>query len=52
MTKWGWWCGDEFIEVPKLPIQRAGFDRPPFKIVRPDGKELEIVEVESGEQSR
>jgi hypothetical protein len=44
---WGYWLdqpGGTFIELPKLPLTRAGFLQPPFTVTRPDGKVLQVVE--------
>jgi hypothetical protein len=46
-TIWGYWLdreGGTFIELPKLPLTRAGFTKPPFTVTRPDGKVLLVVE--------
>jgi hypothetical protein len=46
-TIWGYWLdheGGTFIELPKLPLTRAGFTQPPFTVTRPDGKVLLVVE--------
>jgi len=44
---WGYWLdheGGTFIELPKLPLVRAGYTKPPFQVTRPDGKVLQVVE--------
>ena len=49
-TIWGYWLdheGGTFIELPKLPLTRAGFTNPPFQVTRPDGKVLQVVELEN-----
>jgi hypothetical protein len=46
-TIWGYWLdreGGTFIELPKLPLVRAGYTKPPFQVTRPDGKVLQVVE--------
>lgn len=49
-TIWGYWLGEPnkspFIPLPKLPLQRAGFTQAPFQVTRPDGKVLDVVEIE------
>jgi len=47
---WGYWLdreGGTFIELPKLPLTRAGYTKPPFTVTRPDGKVLLVVEREN-----
>lgn len=49
-TIWGYWLdreGGTFIELPKLPLVRAGYTKPPFQVTRPDGKVLQVVELEN-----
>lgn len=50
-TIWGYWLGEPgnspFIPLPKLPLQRAGFTQAPFQVTRPDGKVLDVVELEN-----
>lgn len=42
---WGYWLGDgTWITLPKLPLTRAGYTKPPFTVTRPDGKVLHVVE--------
>ena len=41
---WGYWLGAEWVELPKLPLQRAGYEQPPFEVARPDGRVLSVVE--------
>lgn len=46
-TMWGYWLdheGGTWIELPKLPLERAGYKQPPFSVTRPDGKVLHVVE--------
>jgi hypothetical protein len=46
-TIWGYWLdreGGTWITLPKLPLTRAGFTKPPFHVIRPDGKVLLVVE--------
>ena len=45
---WGFWEGDAFVVLPKLPMQRAGLTKPPFNVVRPDGKLLHVIERPAG----
>ena len=50
-TIWGYWLGEPsnspFVQLPKLPLQRAGYAQPPFQVTRPgDGKVLDVVEIE------
>lgn len=46
--EWGYWLdqpgNSPFIVLPKLPLTRAGFTKPPFTVTRPDGKVLSVVE--------
>lgn len=45
-TVWGYWLDQEggtWITLPKLPMQKAGLTKPPFDVVRPDGKRLHII---------
>lgn len=49
-TIWGYWLdheGGTFIELPKLPLIRAGYTKAPFTVTRPDGKVLRVVEREN-----
>lgn len=42
---WGYWILiNKFIKLPKLPHQKAGLHTPPFKVRRPDGLVVEVVE--------
>ena len=45
---WGFWERDAFVVLPKLPMQRAGLTKPPFNVVRPDGKLLHVIERPAG----
>lgn len=40
---WGHYIGNTFIELPKIPLIAAGFEAPPFRVTRPDGRELRVV---------
>ena len=46
--EWGYWLdqpGGTWITLPKLPLTRAGYTKPPpFTVTRPDGKVLHVVE--------
>ena len=51
---WGYWLdreGGTFIELPKLPLTRAGFTKPPFTVTRPDGKVLLVVEFQPKQET-
>ena len=53
-TIWGYWLdreGGTFIELPKLPLTRAGFTKPPFSVTRPDGKVLLVVELQPKQET-
>jgi len=53
-TIWGYWLdheGGTFIELPKLPLTRAGFTKPPFHVIRPDGKVLLVVELQPKQET-
>lgn len=42
---WGYWkLINTFIKLPKIPLQKAGHHTPPFKVRRPDGLTVEVVE--------
>ena len=53
-TIWGYWLdreGGTFIELPKLPLTRAGYTNPPFQVTRPDGKVLQVVELQQKQEA-
>lgn len=41
--EWGYWLGDQWIVLPRIPLIRAGFLEPPFDVERPDGKILHVI---------
>jgi hypothetical protein len=41
-TEWGYWRGKVWMALPKTPMTLAGFGPPPFKVVRPDGREITV----------
>lgn len=41
--EWGYWLGDQWIVLPRLPLIRAGFLEPPFDVERPDGEILHVI---------
>ena len=46
-TIWGYWLdqpGGTWVTLPRLPLTRAGYTKPPFTVTRPDGKVLNVVE--------
>jgi len=44
-TVWGFELGDgSFVQLPKLPMIRAGLTAPPFAVSMPDGTTRHIVE--------
>jgi hypothetical protein len=42
-TLWGYYVGEKFVVLPKIPLRLAGHTSPPFEVVRPDGRVLHIV---------
>ena len=47
MGEWGYWLNNQWIRVSREPIIRSGL-RAPCTITRPDGRVLEIVELDQG----
>lgn len=41
---WGYQVGSTWVELPKLPLIRAGLSVPPFVVERPDGSLRHVVE--------
>jgi hypothetical protein len=50
---WGHWIGGRFVVLPKIPLHLAGhLGPPPFKVRRPDGLEIEVVEMPDHEAAK
>lgn len=41
--EWGFMVGDCFIDLPKLPMVRAGHTKPPFDVKLPSGSMRRII---------
>jgi len=46
--EWGYWINNQWIQVPRQPLINAGL-KPPCLVTKPDGRVLEIVELDQGD---
>jgi hypothetical protein len=41
---WGMMVGNRFVQLPKLPMLKGGYNNPPFDVTMPDGSIRHIIE--------